>query len=85
MRILHIVRHPDEAMGWEVAEAQAAHHEVAVLLLQEGVLTRRQTALPVYGSALDLEARGLPADRVKPVTDAEIVDVVAAHDRVVTW
>jgi len=85
MRILHIIRHPGEEMGWQVAEAQAAPHEVAVLLLQDGVLSRRETALPLYASALDLEARGLPADRMKPVTDAEIVDVVAAHDRVVSW
>jgi len=25
------------------------------------------------------------ADRVKPVSDAEIVELLAAHDRVVTW
>ena len=85
MRILHIVRHPGEEMGWEVAEAQAAHHEVAVLLLQDGVLSRRETALPLYASALDLDARGRVADRVKPVSDAEIVEILAAHDRVVTW
>lgn len=85
MRILHIIRHPREEMGWEVAEAQAPHHEVAVLLLQDGVLCRRETALPVYASALDLEARGLSVDRMKPLTDAEIVEVLAAHDRLVTW
>ncbi len=85
MRILHIIRHPREEMGWEVAEAQAAHHEVAVLLLQDGVLCRRETVVPVYVSALDLEARGLSVDRMKPLTDAEIVEVLAAHDRLVTW
>ena len=85
MRILHIIRHPGEEIGWEVAEAQAARHEVAVLLLQDGVLGRWKTALPVYGSALDLEARGLSADWMKPLTDAEIVEVLAAHDRLVTW
>ena len=85
MRILHIVRHPDEEMGWQVAEAQAARHEVAVLVLQDGVLCRRQTALPLYASSLNLEARGLAADRMKPLTDPEIVEVLAAHDRIVTW
>ena len=85
MRILHLIRHPGEQTGWEVAEAQGTRHEVGVLLLQDGVLCRRQTALPVYASALDLEARGLRADRVKPLTDAEIVEVIAAHDRLVTW
>ncbi len=85
MRILHLIRHPGEQTGWEVAEAQAVRHEVAVLLLQDGVLCRRETALPVYAAALDLEARGLPADRMKPLTDAEIVEVLAAHDRLVTW
>ena len=85
MRILHLIRHPGEQTGWEVAEAQGTRHEVAILLLQDGVLCRRQTALPVYASALDLEARGLRADRVKPLTDAEIVEVIAAHDRLVTW
>lgn len=85
MRILHIIRHPGETMGWEVAEAQAARHEVAVLLLQDGVLCRRQTALPLYASAVDIEARGLRADQFKPLSDAEIVEVLAAHDRVLTW
>ncbi len=85
MRILHIIRHLREEMGWQVAEAQAARQEVAVLLLQDGVLSRRETALPLYASAADLEARGLPADRGKPLSDAEIVEVLAAHDRLVTW
>ncbi len=85
MRILHIIRHPREEMGWQVAEAQAGRHEVAVLLLQDGVLSRRETALPLYASAVDLEARGFPADRGKPLSDAEIVEVLAAHDRLVTW
>jgi sulfur transfer complex TusBCD TusB component (DsrH family) len=85
MRILHIIRHPGEELGWQVAEAQAGRHEVAVLLLQDGVLSRRETVLPLYASAVDLEARGLPADRGKPLSDAEIVEVLAAHDRLVTW
>ncbi|MGH7406613.1 MAG: hypothetical protein ACREKF_01190 [Candidatus Methylomirabilales bacterium] len=85
MRILHIIRHPGEEIGWEVAEAQAVRDGVAVLLLQDGVLCRRQTALPLYASSLDLEARGLAADRMKPLTDPEIVEVLAAHDRIVTW
>lgn len=85
MRILHLIRYPGEQTGWEVAEAQAARHEVAVLLLQDGVLCRRETVVPVYASALDLEARGLSVDRMKPLSDAEIVEVLAAHDRLVTW
>lgn len=85
MRILHIIRHPDEAMGWQAAEAQAAQHEVTVLLLQDGVLSRRETALPLYASALDLDARGRVADRLKPLSDAEIVEILTGHDRVVTW
>lgn len=85
MRILHIIRHPGEDLGWRVAEAQAGHHEVAVLLLQDGVLSRRVTALALYGSAVDLEARGVAADRGKPLSDAEIVEVLAAHDRLFTW
>lgn len=85
MRILHIIRDPGEDRGWQVAEAQAARHEVAVLLLQDGVLSRRETTLPLYGSAADLEARGVPADRSKPLSDPEIVEVLAAHDRLFTW
>lgn len=85
MRILHIIRDPGEDLGWQVAEAQAGRHQVAVLLLQDGVLSRRETALPLYGSAADLEARGLSADRSKPLSDAEIVEVLTAHDRLLTW
>ncbi|MGH7406626.1 MAG: hypothetical protein ACREKF_01265 [Candidatus Methylomirabilales bacterium] len=85
MRILHIIRHPREEMGWQVAEAQAERQEVAVLLLQDGVLCRRETALPLYSSAVDLEARGFPADWGRRLSDTEIVEVLAAHDRIVTW
>lgn len=85
MRILHIIRHPGEEMGWYAAEAQAPRYEVAVLLLQDGVLSRRETTLPLYASAVDLEARGVTGERVKPLSDAEIVETLAAHDRLVTW
>lgn len=86
MRYLHIIKDPQETWAWEVAEAQAeAGHEVAVLLWQDGVLSRRQTPLPLYAAQADLEARGVHPGGWKVVNYREIVDLLFQYDRVTSW
>ncbi len=86
MRYLHIIKDPKETWGWEVAESQArSGHEVAVLLWQDGILTRRKTSLPLYTAQADLEARGVPAAEYKAVDYREIVDLIFQYDRVTIW
>jgi len=86
MKYLHIIKDPAETFAWDVAEDQAqGGHEVAVLLWQDGVLSTRASALPLYATATDLEARGIPAGRVKAVDYREVVELVFQHDRVTCW
>jgi sulfur relay protein TusB/DsrH len=86
MRYLHIIKDPKETWAWEVAESQVkAGHEAAVLLWQDGVLTRRQTTFPLYAAAADLEARGVPPGGCKAVNYREIVDLIFQYDRVTSW
>jgi len=49
------------------------------------VLSTRASALPLYATATDLEARGIPAGRVKAVDYREVVELVFQHDRVTCW
>ncbi|MFQ5802416.1 MAG: DsrH/TusB family sulfur metabolism protein [Candidatus Methylomirabilales bacterium] len=86
MKYLHIIKDPRETWAWEVAEAQVgAGHEVAILLWQDGVLARRQTSLPLYAAASDLDARALPVGRFKAVDYGEVVDLIFQYDRVTCW
>jgi sulfur relay protein TusB/DsrH len=86
MRYLHIIKDPRETWAWEVAEAQAGKgHEVVILLWQDGVLSTRETSLPLYATAADLEARGVAARRFKALDYREVVQLVFQHDRVTCW
>lgn len=86
MKYLHIIKDPGETFAWEVAEDQArGGHEVAVLLWQDGVLSTRPSPLPLYATAADLEARGMPVGRFKAVEYQEVVELIVQHDRVTCW
>ncbi|MFQ5846508.1 MAG: DsrH/TusB family sulfur metabolism protein [Candidatus Methylomirabilales bacterium] len=86
MRYLHIIKDPRETWAWEVGEAQAkGGHEVSVLLWQDGVLSSRETALPLYATAADLEARGVTGGHLKAVDYRGVVELVFQCDRVTCW
>lgn len=96
MHIVHVVTRPGDRRAWETAVVQAAAHRVTVVLLQDAVLDppARGSALDapapgpggiaVLAGARDLEAYGL-AGRHEAVTDEELVALLFAADRVMSW
>ena len=84
MKILHVIRKPGEALGFEVARCQSDGHRVAFLLIQDGVLSRPNPGATVYALAEDLDARGL--EPVGIPTDYEgAIRLMAESDKVVVW
>ncbi len=57
MKILHIIRNPNDATPLEIARAQSREHEVAILLLHDAVYAKPE--LPAFACAADAEARGV--------------------------
>lgn len=76
MRILHIIRDPRERLALEVALHQAEGHEVALLLIQDGVLVDPHLSPPpckgegrgegirIHALSDDLQARNIPAPKL---------------------
>ena len=83
MRILHIIRNPNEATPLEIAEAQGREHEVAVLLLHDGVYANPDAKIQVYASAADALARGVTGHEC--VDYRKIAKMLFEYDKVVSW
>ena len=84
MKILHVIRKPGETLGFEVARCQSEGHQVAFLLIQDGVLSRPDPSTTVYALAEDLDARGLEAVGIP--TDYEgAIRLMAESDKVIVW
>ena len=81
MKILHIIKNPDDATPLEIAEAQSREHEVAILLMHDGVYAA--PAMQTYACAADAEARGVT--RHERVGYDRIVEMLFEYDRVVSW
>jgi sulfur relay protein TusB/DsrH len=81
MKILHIIRNPNDAMPFEIAGSQSDEHEVAILLLHDGVYT--SPGLRVYACAADAEARGVTGH--KCVDYKKIVQMFFEYDKIVSW
>ncbi len=81
MKILHIIRNPDDTTPIEIAQAQSRVHEVAILLLHDAVYT--SPVLRVYACADDAKARGV--DRHECVGYDRIAKMLFEYDKVVSW
>ncbi len=81
MKILHIIRNPNDATPLEIAKAQGREHEVAILLLHDAVYAR--TDLPAYASEVDAKARGVTEHEC--VDHNRIVRMLFEYDRIVSW
>lgn len=80
MRILHVIRNPNDRLAVEVAGQQGKSCQVALLLIQDGVLARPD----VPGAAVYALARGVTATGETVDYDGA-VRLIAAHDTVVVW
>ncbi len=87
MKILHIVREPDDPCPFEYAlrQVSSGQNEVAVLLIHNGVYSKKE--LPDVKTIVlkdDMEARGI--DTGHETTDYNrMIDLVFEYDRVITW
>lgn len=81
MRILHIIRNPNDTTPIEIAKAQGAEHDVALLLLHDAVYLK--PGLKAYACADDAEARGITSH--ERIGYDRIVKLLFEFDRVVSW
>ncbi len=81
MKILHILRNPNDTTPIEIAKAQSVEHDVALLLLHDAVYLK--PGLKAYAGADDAEARGVTANEC--VGYDSIVKMLFEYDRVVSW
>ncbi len=81
MKILHIIRNPNETIPLEIAKEQNRDSEVAVLLLHDAVYAKPD--LTTFACAKDAEARGVKAHEC--VDYDRIVEMLFEYDKVVSW
>lgn len=81
MKILHIIRNPNDATPVEIARAQGRDNEVAILLLHDAVYMRPD--LTAYACADDAKARGVTGH--EGVGYDRIVEMLFEYDKVVSW
>ena len=81
MKILHIIRNPNDATPLEIARSQSKEHEVSVLLLHDAVYANPD--IQVYACAADARARGII--RHDCVDYKQIAKMLFEYDKVVSW
>ena len=81
MKILHIIRNPNDAIPLEIAISQDREHEVAVILLHDAVYAN--PGLKAYACAADAGARGVTKHEC--VDFKRIVQMLFEYDKVVSW
>ena len=83
MKILHIIRNPNDETPLEIARSQSEEHEVAILLLHDAVYAIPDVQFKVYACAADAQARGVA--RNECVDYKKIVELLFEFDKVVSW
>jgi sulfur relay protein TusB/DsrH len=83
MKILHIIRNPNDETPLEIARSQSEDNEVAVLLLHDAVYAIPDVQFKVYACEADVEARGVT--RHECVDYKKIVELLFEFDKVVSW
>lgn len=81
MKILHIIRNPNDVTPIEIALAQSKDHEVSVLLLHDAVYS--SPALPACACEADAKARGVTVH--KCVDYKKITAMLFEYDKVISW
>lgn len=81
MKILHIIRNPNDETPLEIAGSQSVEHEVAILLLHDGVYAKPD--LTAFACATDAEARGVTGHEC--IDYKKIVQMLFEYDKVVLW
>ncbi len=85
VKVLHILSTHDADLPFATALRQKGTHAVSFLLFQEGVRAAPPAGFPLFAARDDCEARGVRPAGAKMLSWGEIVDLLAAHDRVLKW
>ncbi len=83
MKILHIIRNPNDETPLEIAKSQSEKNEVAVLLLHDAVYANPDVQFKIYACEADAQARGVA--RHECVDYKRIVQMLFEFDKVVSW
>ncbi|MAF12312.1 hypothetical protein CMK11_17840 [Candidatus Poribacteria bacterium] len=84
MKVLHIVRRPDDAYAMEMIAAQDSSHDLRVAFIQDGVFRPTAPTATRYVVEEDCVARGVEA-AAESVTHEQLVDLIFDSDRVISW
>lgn len=84
MSILHLVRNPDDQRAFATIEAQASETDVTVIYLQDAVYREPIPGVRTFVCALDWQARQ-PQTTCEQVDYDAIIELIAQHDKVITW
>jgi sulfur relay protein TusB/DsrH len=83
MKILHIIRNPNDETPLEIARSQSEENEVEVLLLHDAVYAIPDVQFKVYVCEADAKARGVALHEC--VDYKRIVELLFEFDKVVSW
>ncbi|MBI4715439.1 MAG: hypothetical protein HY760_05830 [Nitrospirae bacterium] len=81
---LHIIRRPNDPLALEAVQREHTLREVAVLLIQDGVLTTVRPPVPIYAGSDDVKARGVHPP-LPLVSYPEICRLIREARRVIVW
>ena len=86
MKILHMVKSPNDSLAYDTAlgQRQIGENEVWILLLQDAVYTPPPNWDKLYVCHDDLLARGVNCSGIQ-VDYGEMVDLLLSVDTVVNW
>lgn len=85
MRILHVLRDPNDRLAIEVARQEGETNQIALLLIQDGVLARPDLpSAKVYALTHDVEASGV-TEAGEPVDYGGMVRLIVENDKVIVW
>jgi sulfur relay protein TusB/DsrH len=85
MKILHILRDMKDAVALDTIRTHAESDDVSILLIQDAVLEDGLGLnAKIYALLDDVEKRGVET-QASTVTYTEVVDLIVACDRVISW
>ncbi len=86
MKILHILRKPDDKTAIEIAKEQSCGNVVAILLMHDAVFSYVSDLgnIKIYASKRDVEARGAGGGFIQ-LDYEKIVELIFEYDKIVSW
>jgi sulfur relay protein TusB/DsrH len=86
VEILHVIKSHGDKIAFDIIKEQVKSRDVAVLLIQDGVLEADTVDMDVeiYASKSDVEARGIKTG-VRLLHYEDVVELIFDSEKVVCW